>query len=294
MKVPKFVHSARAAGTVRVGDFYINRMGFGAMRITGTGIWGQPKDHEAALTVLRRAVDLDCNFIDTADAYGPEVSENLIAEALYPYDGIIIATKGGNLRPGPDIWQPDGTPKHLREACEASLKRLRVDRIDLYQLHVIDPKVPFKDSFATLLELQSEGKIRHIGLSNIKPEQFATALGMGKFVSVQNNYNVLNREHDDVLRLCEEQGIAFIPYFPLGGNRPGGVADEVLSTIAEKNGISVHQLALAWLLERSPVMLPIPGTSSVEHLEQNVAAASVKLDSDDIQRLDSLVTTSHT
>jgi aryl-alcohol dehydrogenase-like predicted oxidoreductase len=280
--------SARAAGTVRIGDFYANRVGFGAMRITGPGIWGEPEDHQAAIALLKRAVDLDCNFIDTADAYGPEVSENLIAEALHPYAGVIVATKGGNLRPGPGVWQPDCTPKHLREACEASLKRLGVGRLDLYQLHTVDPKVPFKDSFATLLELQSEGKIRHIGLSNIEPEQFATALGMGKFVSVQNNYNILNREHEDVLTLCEEQGIAFIPYFPMGGGRPGSIADKVLNDVAEKQAVTAHQVALAWLLTRSPVMLPIPGTSSIEHLEQNVAAASIKLSSDDIERLNNL------
>lgn len=281
-------NSARAAGTVRIGDFYVNRLGFGAMRVTGPGIWGEPENHDAAVTLLKRAVDLDCNFIDTADAYGPEVSENLIAEALHPYIGVIVATKGGNLRPGPGVWQPDCTPKHLRETCDASLKRLHLDRIDLYQLHTVDPKVPFKDSFATLLELQREGKIRHIGLSNISPEHFATATEMGKFVSVQNNYNVLNRQHEDVLKLCEEQGIAFIPYFPVGGGQPGGMANQVLSDIAGKHEVTVHQIALAWLLAHSAVMLPIPGTSSIEHLEQNVAAASIKLDSNDIQQLESL------
>jgi aryl-alcohol dehydrogenase-like predicted oxidoreductase len=280
--------SARTAGTVRVGDFHINRLGYGAMRITGPGVWGEPSDHQAALAVLRRAVDLDCNFIDTADAYGPEVSENLIAEALYPYDGVIIATKGGNTRLGPGEWRPDCTPKHLREACEGSLKRFRLERIDLYQLHTVDPKVPFKDSFATLLELQSEGKIRHIGLSNIGPEHFTTAMGMGKFVSVQNNYNVLNREHEEVLQLCQEQGIAFIPYFPVGGGQPGGVADRVLIDVAEKHDATVHQVALAWLLAHSPVTLPIPGTSSAGHLEENIGAGRLKLDSNDIERLDSL------
>ncbi|MDB5170104.1 MAG: aldo/keto reductase [Candidatus Saccharibacteria bacterium] len=280
--------TARAAGTLKVGNFHANRLGFGAMRITGEGIWGEPDDREAAKAVLRRAVDLNVNFIDTADAYGPEVSENLIAEALHPYDGIIIATKGGSTRSGPGQWGADGTPKHLREACEASLKRLRVERIDLYQLHRVDPKVPFRDSFATLLELQNEGKIRHIGLSNIEPEHFSAALEMGSFVSVQNNYNVLNREHEDVLKLCEEHGIAFIPYFPMGGNRPGGVADQVLQDIATKHSVSTHQVALAWLLAHSPVILPIPGTSSLEHLEDNIAAASLKLDSNDIQQLDNL------
>ena len=281
---------ARAAGTVKIGDFHVNRMGFGAMRLTGEGIWGEPPDHQAALEVLHRAVDLNINFIDTADAYGPEVSENLIAEALHPYDGIIIATKGGNTRPGPSIWSPDCTPKHLREACEASLKRLNVARIDLYQLHTVDPLVPFKDSFATLLELQSEGKIRHIGLSNIRPEHFQTALDMGgKFVSVQNHYNILNREHEAVLQLCEEHDIAFIPYFPMGGGPSrGGVEHEVLDAIARKHDATSRQIALAWLLAHSPQILPIPGTSSLEHLETNVAAASIKLASEDIERLDRL------
>ncbi len=284
------ITAARAAGTIKVGDFHVNRMGFGAMRLTGAGIWGEPPDHKAALNVLHKAIELNVNFIDTADAYGPEVSENLIAEALHPYDGIIIATKGGNTRPGPGIWSPDCTPKHLREACEASLKRLKVDRIDVYQLHTVDPKVPFKDSFATLLELQSEGKIRHIGLSNITPDHFQTALDMGgKFVSVQNNYNVLNREHEDVLLLCEEYGIAFIPYFPLGGGPSrGGIEDETLNDIAERYEATPRQIALAWLLAHSPQMLPIPGTGSVDHLKENIAAASIKLNNNDIERLDSL------
>lgn len=283
------VTAARAAGTVKVGDFHVNRLGFGAMRLTGDGIWGEPPDHAAALAVLQRAVELHVNFIDTADAYGPRVSENLIAEALHPYDGIIIATKGGNTRPGPAIWQPDCTPKHLREACEASLKRLKVKRIDLYQLHTVDPLVPFKDSFATLLDLQNEGKIRHIGLSNIEPEHFQTAFEMGgRFVSVQNHYNVINREHEDVLRLCEEHNIAFIPYFPMGGGRQGGVDHPVLTEIADKHNVTIHQIALAWLLAHSPNILPIPGTSSLEHLEENIAAASIQLDNQDIENLNNL------
>jgi len=280
--------SALEAGTVKIGNFHANRLGFGAMRITGEGIWGEPADREAAIALLRRAVELDVNFIDTADAYGPEVSENIIAEALHPYAGIIIATKGGSTRAGPGLWGADGSPEHLRAACEASLKRLNVERIDLYQLHRVDPQVSFKDSYSTLLELQREGKIRHIGLSNIEPEHFMEALNMGPFVSVQNNYNVLNREHEDVLRLCEEHEVAFIPYFPMGGNQPGGVADQVLNHIADKNDVTTHQVALAWLLAHSPVMLPIPGTSSIEHLEQNVAAASLKLDDEDMQQLDAL------
>lgn len=281
--------TARGAGTVKVGDFHVNRLGFGTMRLTGEGVWGEPPNRQAALDVLRRAIELNVNFIDTADSYGPEITENLIAEALHPYDGVIIATKGGNLRPGPGIWQIDCTPKHLREACEASLKRLKVDRIDLYQLHMVDPKVPYKDSLATLFELQSEGKIRHIGLSNILPEQFQIALDSGgKFVSVQNRYNVLNREHEDVLQLCEEHNIAFIPYFPMGGGSQGGVGHPVMKQIAVKHNATLQQIALAWLLARSPQMLPIPGTSSLEHLEQNMAAVTIKLDSNDIEMLDSL------
>lgn len=283
--------TARAAGTVRIGDFHVNRMGFGAMRLTGEGIWGPPADKDGALQVLRRAVDLDINFIDTADAYGPEVSENLIAEALHPYDGVIIATKGGNLRPAPGQWTPDGTPKHLREACEASLQRLRIDRIDLYQLHRVDPLVPFKDSFSTLLELQKEGKIRHIGLSNIEPEHFRTALELGGtsgIVSVQNNYNLYNREHEAVLELCEEHNVAFIPYFPIGGGQSNLTGDSALKDIADKHQATERQIALAWLLARSPVMLPIPGTSSIEHLEENVAAAKIKLDSNDMEWLNQL------
>lgn len=281
--------TARGAGTVKVGDFHVNRLGFGTMRLTGEGVWGEPSNRQTALDVLRRAVELNVNFIDTADSYGPEVTENLIAEALHPYDGIIIATKGGNLRPAAGIWQIDCTPKHLRQACEASLRRLRVDRIDLYQLHMVDPKVPYKDSLAMLFELQSEGKIRHIGLSNILPEQFQIALDSGgKFVSVQNRYNVLNREHEDVLQLCEEHNIAFIPYFPMGGGSQGGVEHPVMKQIAVKHNATLQQIALAWLLARSPQMLPIPGTSSLEHLEQNMAAVTIKLDSNDIEMLNSL------
>lgn len=280
--------TALQAGTVKVGDFHINRLGFGAMRITGPGIWGEPDDRDAAKAVLKRAVELDVNFIDTADAYGPEVSENLIAEALHPYDGIIIATKGGSVRGGPGQWSADCSPAHLREACEASLRRLKVERIDLYQLHRVDPNVPFEDSFATLLDLQKEGKIRHIGLSNIEPEHFAKALEMGGFVSVQNNYNVLNREHEDILKLCEQHQIAFIPYFPMGGDQGGGVAGNSLQELAAKHHASVHQIALAWLLKHSAVTLPIPGTSSLDHLEENIAAAALDLDDEDMQKLDAL------
>ncbi len=209
--------NAELAGRIRAGDYLVNRIGFGSMRITGEGVWGPPKDINKAKVLLRSAVEYGVNFIDTADSYGPEVSETLIADALFPYHGIVVATKGGLIRGGPGKWSPDCSPKHLRESCEKSLKRLKVDTIDIYQLHTVDPKVPFEDSFRTLLDLQKEGKIRHIGLSNIEPEHFMKALNMGSFVSVQNNYNVLNREHEDVLRLCEQHRIAFIPYFPIGG-----------------------------------------------------------------------------
>lgn len=279
--------SALQAGTVKVGDFHINRLGFGAMRITGEGIWGEPPDPETAKAVLRRAIQLDVNFIDTADAYGPEVSENLIRAALHPYEGIVVATKGGMTRGGPGQWEPDGRPDHLRQACDASLKRLGVERIDLYQLHRVDPQVPFEDSFQALLQLQKAGKIRHIGLSNIEPGHFQTALGLGTFVSVQNNYSVLNREHEDVLKLCEEHGMAFIPYFPIGGNR-GGMAGAAIKKVAQKHGASERQIALAWLLKHSPATLPIPGTGSISHLEENIVAAGLSLDNQDMRDLDDL------
>jgi pyridoxine 4-dehydrogenase len=280
--------SALKAGIVKVGDFHINRLGFGAMRLTGDGIWGPPKDKAEAQRVLRRAVELDVNFIDTADAYGPEVSENIIAETLYPYEGLLIATKGGMTRSGPGVWKPDCSPQHLRAACEASLKRLKIDRIDLYQLHRVDPNIPFEDSYGTLLDLQKEGKIRHLGLSNIDPEHFEKAQTMGKFVSVQNNYNVTNRQHEDVLKLCEANKIAFIPYFPMGGNQAGSLAHKVLSQIAQKHAASERQIALAWLLKHSLATLPIPGTSTVEHLIANIAATNIQLDNQDQQALDDL------
>jgi pyridoxine 4-dehydrogenase len=280
--------TALGAGDIMLGDLHINRLGFGAMRITGQGIWGEPTDRDAAKAVLKRAIELDINFIDTADAYGPEVSERLIAETLAPYEGIIVATKGGLTRSGPGQWSPDCSPEHLREACDASLQRLGVERIDLYQLHTVDPKVPFEESYQTLLDLQKEGKIRYIGLSNIEPEHFEKALQMGTFVSVQNNYNILNREHEDVLKLCEAQRIAFIPYFPIGGNQENGIAGEVLSELADKYEVTERQLGLAWILAHSPATLPIPGTSSVAHLEQNVAACAIELNTEDIARLNSL------
>jgi pyridoxine 4-dehydrogenase len=279
--------SAINGGTVKVGDFYFNRMGFGAMRITGDGIWGEPKDRESAKQVLQRAVALDINLIDTADAYGPEVSENLIRESLYPYEGIVIATKGGLTRSGPFEWKPDCSPEHLRKACDESLTRLGVDQIDLYQLHTVDSNVPFEESYRTMLDLQREGKVRHLGLSNIEPEHFKLATEMGEFVSVQNNYNVFNREHEDVLALCEQNGIAFIPYFPVGGGQ-SDMQESVLLAIAKKHGVSTHQIALAWLLAHSPVMLPIPGTSSIAHLEENVLATNIQLSPEDMDALDSI------
>ncbi len=281
-------YNAGLAGQIRLGDLNINRLGYGAMRITGEGIWGEPKNHQEAVDLLKSAVSYGINFIDTADAYGPEVSEKLIAEALYPYDGLVIATKGGLTRSGPGQWTPDCSPEHLIEACDASLRRLKIDQIDLYQLHTVDPKVPFEESFKTLLELQQRGKIKHIGLSNIRPEQFSQAVNLGSFVSVQNNYNVFNREHEDVLRLCEQHSLAFIPYFPVGGNRQGGPADEVVEAIVLKHQATVHQIALAWLLNHSPNIVPIPGTSSINHLQENIASVNIELDEEDVSRLDSI------
>ncbi len=280
--------NANEAGMIRVGWFSVNRLGFGAMRITGDGVWGEPKDRHNAISLLRRAVDMGINFIDTADSYGPEVSEKLIKEALFPYSGLLIATKGGFVRRGPGIWQADCSPKHLREACEASLKRLKLDTIDLYQLHTVDPNIPFEDSFATLLELQREGKIRHIGLSNIEPHHFASAINMGHFVSVQNNYNIFNREHEDVLRLCEQHGQVFIPYFPLGGNSFRGSDNSVLAEIAQHHNVSVYQIALAWLLDHSTSILPIPGTSSLPHLEDNIASGMIGLEDIEVKQLNKI------
>lgn len=279
--------AASHGGDIKIGEYHINRLGFGAMRITGAGIWGEPQNHQLAIEVLKRAVDLGVNIIDTADAYGPEVSENLIREALHPYEGIVVATKGGLTRSGPNNWSPDCSPSHLRQACIDSLRRLGIERIDLYQLHTVDPKVPFEASYQTMLDLQKEGKVRHIGLSNIEPEHFKKAMTMGKFVSVQNNYNIFNREHEDVLRLCEENGIAFIPYFPIGGGQ-SDMQQAVLQCVASKHSVTTHQIALAWLLARSPVIVPIPGTSSLEHLEENVAATNVQLDAADLEALSAL------
>lgn len=270
--------TAAQSGTITLGgDLTVNRLGFGAMRITGDGVWGPPRDHDEAIVVLRRALDLGINLIDTADSYGPEVSENLIAEALYPYpQGLVIATKGGFVRPGPGQWTPDGRPEHLRSALEGSLKRLRLDHIDIYQFHRPDPNVPFADSVGTLADLQRQGKIRHIGLSNVTPEQLAQAQKIVPIVSVQNRYNLTDRESESVLDACQRNDIAFIPWYPLAtGNlaRAGGPLD----AIARRHHAAPSQIALAWLLQRSPIMLPIPGTSSVSHLEENVAAAAIHL-----------------
>ncbi len=274
--------TAAAAGTLTLGgDLLVNRMGFGAMRITGPGIWGEPKDPAEARRVLRRAVELGVNFIDTADAYGPEVSERLIAEALQPYPrGLVIATKGGLVRPGPSEWVPDGRPAHLREACEASLKRLKLSRIDLYQFHRIDPKVPLEDSIGELARLQKEGKIRHVGVSNFDVAELARARRVTPIVSVQNRYNIADRSSADVLALCEHEGLAFIPWAPIARGSSdtleGNAASKALDAVAHAHGVSVFQAAIAWLLT-TPVMLPIPGTSSVAHLEEDVAAAGIRL-----------------
>ena len=276
--------SASLAGDVSLGgELSVHRLGFGAMRLTGEGIWGPPKDRKRALAVLRRAVELDVNFIDTADSYGPNTSEELIAEALFPYPpGLVIATKGGWNRPGPNQWTHDATPKHLREAVEGSLQRLRLDRIDVYQLHTPDPVVSFEASVETLAELRDEGKIRLVALSNVTQEHIQRARKIVPIVSVQNRYSFADREWDYVVDYCERNGIAFIPWFPLAAGR---VTGEVLDQIAQAHGASRTQIALAWLLQRSPIMLPIPGTTSVEHLEQNVAAASLRLTDEEYRRL---------
>jgi pyridoxine 4-dehydrogenase len=276
--------SASAAGNISLGgELSVHRLGFGAMRLTGEGIWGPPKDRKRTLAVLRRAVELDVNFIDTADSYGPNVSEELIAEALFPYPpGLVIATKGGWNRPGPNQWTHDATPSHLRKAVEGSLKRLRLDRIDVYQLHIPDPVVSFEASVETLAQLRNEGKIRLAALSNVTQEHIVRARRIVPIASVQNRYSFADREWDYVVDYCERNGIAFIPWFPLGA---GKVAGDILNEIAQRHNASPTQVALAWLLHRSPVMLPIPGTSSIEHLEQNVAAASLRLTQEEYERL---------
>jgi aryl-alcohol dehydrogenase-like predicted oxidoreductase len=270
--------NAQAAGTISIGgNITVNRMGFGAMRITGEGIWGEPKDANSAKNVLKRAVELGVNFIDTADSYGPEVSERLIGEALAPYAaGVIIATKAGLTRQGPNQWLPVGRPEYLTQQVEMSLRRLKLDRIDLWQLHRIDAKVPVEESLGAIKKLQEQGKIRHVGLSEVKPHEIERASKVVKIVSVQNRYNIGDREHDDVVDYCTKHNIAFIPWFPVAAGKlaqPGGKLDAA----AKAHNATVSQLSLAWLLHRSPIMVPIPGTTSAKHLEENLAAAEVKL-----------------
>jgi aryl-alcohol dehydrogenase-like predicted oxidoreductase len=280
---------AAAAGTLTLADgLTVNRMAFGAMRLTGPGVWGEPADRGEAARVLRRALELGVNFIDTANSYGPEVNERLIAEVLHPYPaGLVIATKGGLIRPGPGKFVAEGHPERLREACEGSLKRLRVTCIDLYQLHTPDRRVPLEDSIGELARLQREGKIRHIGVSNVTLPELKIARSLVTVVSVQNRYNLVDRTSDEVLDYCEREGIAFLPWFPLEAGRlaAGSAAVAALDTIARAHGLAPVQVALAWLLARSPVMLPIPGTSSVAHLEQNVAAAAIRLPREEFARL---------
>ena len=275
-----------SVGTITIGDHTVRRLGFGAMRLTGPGILGPPADHDEAIAVLRRAVELGVNLIDTADSYGPNVSEELIAEALYPYpEDLLIATKGGLVRTGPGHWPADGSPEHLREACEGSLRRLRLETIELYQEHRPDPKVPYEESIGALKELQDEGKIRHVGVSNVSIEQLEIARGIVEVVSVQNRFNVTDRHSQDVLERCEELGIAFFPWGPIGQGglaNPGGPIDR----IASAHDASPAQVVLAWLLAHSPVIAPIPGTSSVKHLEENLAAASLRLSDQEIAELD--------
>jgi len=270
------------------GDLAVNRLGFGAMRITGEGIWGWPPDRENALKVLRRATGLGVDLIDTADAYGPDTSELLIAEALHPYPkGLVIATKGGLTRPGPGEWVPNCRPEHLKQAVEGSLKRLRLERIDLYQLHTVDPKVPIEESLGALKQMQDAGKIRHIGLSNVDPEEIVRARKIVPIVSVQNRYNIEDRKSENVLVYCEKENLGFLPWFPIGGGS-GLKPENPVNLAAKAHGVSVYQVALAWLLARSPVMLPIPGTSSLAHLEDNVAAAKLKLTPEEWKAIDAI------
>ena len=283
--------NAAASGTFSLGgDLPVNRLGYGAMRITGNGIWGEPKDPAVAKAVLRKCVDLGVNFIDTADSYGPEVSERLIGEALHPYpDGMVIATKGGLTRQGPNKWLPVGRPEYLRQQVEMSLRRLKVDRIDLYQLHRIDPKVPVAESLGALADLQKQGKIRHIGLSEVSVKEIEEAGKTAKIVSIQNEYNIGNRKSEEALKYCAANGIGFIPWFPVAAGKlaaPGGV----LAESAKRHEATVAQLALAWLLHHSPVLLPIPGTSSVAHLEENVEAADLELTADEWTAIEAAAT----
>jgi pyridoxine 4-dehydrogenase len=277
---------ADAAGTIRLGgDLTVNRMGFGTMRLTSPGIWGPPKDRAQAIRVLQRAVELGVNFFDTADSYGPHIAEELVAEALYPYPGLVIATKGGLERPGPNKWVENGRPEYLRRQLEGSLRRLKLERIDLWQLHRIDPKVPAQEQFEAIREFQREGLIRHVGLSQVSVDDIERARRVVPIVSVQNRYNVTDRKWDHEVDYCEREGMAFIPWFPLSA---GALEAPELHRIADRHGATIFQIALAWLLARSPAMLVIPGTTSVEHLEENVAAAEIRLTVRDIEELGSL------
>jgi pyridoxine 4-dehydrogenase len=283
------VRPASAAGTITIGgDLSVHRMGYGAMRLTGPGIWGWPEDRENALRVLRRALELGVNFIDTADAYGPEINEEEIAMALRPYPpDLVIATKGGNTRPGPGKWEPDGRPERLKQCCEASLRRLKLDRIDLYQLHTVDPRVPFEEQVGALRDLRDEGKIRHVGLSNVTFDELRRAEAIVPIVSVQNRYNMMYRGGDNerIIDYCEENGMAFLPWFPLGAGDEQITDNTEAQVVAKAHGARVPQIALVWLLYRSSCVLPIPGTSSLAHLEENMAAANIELTQDDLVRL---------
>jgi aryl-alcohol dehydrogenase-like predicted oxidoreductase len=270
--------------TLTVGDLKVNRLGFGAMRVCGPQVWGPPKDRPAALKVLRQAYALGCNFFDTADSYGPHVDEELIAEALHPYPkDLVIATKGGLVRPSAPRWDENGRPEHLRQAIDGSLRRLRLERIDLYQLHAPDPKVPLEDSLGPIIDAQKAGKIRHIGVSNVNTKELQTAMQVAKIVSVQNQYNLGDRASEPVLQACERLGIAFLPWYPLGAGSALRISR--IKSLAEKRKATPAQVAIAWLLAKSPVMLPIPGTSSLAHLEENVKAAELALSKEDMALL---------
>jgi pyridoxine 4-dehydrogenase len=275
--------TAAAAGTIDVGgDLTVNRLGFGAMRITGAGIWGEPPSREQAIATLRRVVELGVNFIDTADSYGPDVSEELIAEALHPYpDDLVIATKGGLVRPGPNRWEADGHPKHLREACEGSLRRLKLDQIPLYQLHRVDPHVPLAESLGAIAELKNEGKIRHIGVSNVTETQLHEAQQILPIVSVQNRFNVTDRQSQPLIDLCEQDDLVFLPWAPIQQTE----RRVAVAAAAENHGVTERQIVLAWLLVKSPAIMPIPGTGSPEHAEENVAAASIELTAEEIRAI---------
>ena len=290
-KILAAIPEARNSTFELAGDLLVNRLGFGAMRLTGEGIWGWPPDREKAKKVLRRAVELGVNFIDTADAYGPETNELLIAEALYPYPkGLVIATKGGNTRPGPNQWVPDGRPEYLAQCVDKSLKRLKLERIDLYQLHRIDPKVAVEESLGALKKAQDAGKIRHVGLSEVTVEQIEQAKRVMPIVSIQNKYNITDRESEAALNYCQKEKIGFIPWAPIGGSRNPSLrkTGNALEAEAKLHNVSVVQLALAWLLQRSPVMLPIPGTSSITHLEENMAAEKLQLSPEEWKKIEAL------